>query len=289
MIIENESRELFNPETKVIDFRKVKATDLRDNPRVILPKPRPPGEEIELLVQRQIWQTTIEKYAENHCNSKGDQKQSNLTNSQKIGMSKLKNRSKDGSIVIGETDKSNKTTISSRESYTKQGEVHTSKDRFASWEEIRETKNLVLCHTKALINVFKVGSSHPEHEETRVRENMMENLTVIPQASLMQKDHKPLNPDGTPKTRFLCHASTTYNQRLSDLTNDICKGMIDSDSTEELIISEDFLSIVEETNKLIKDGKIDSEDLVIGSLDVENLYGSINVSKASEVVRERAL
>ena len=65
--------------------------------------------------------------------------------------------------------------------------------------------------------------------------------------------------------------------------------MIDSDSTEELISSEDFLSIVEETNELIKDGKINSEDLVIGSLDVENLYGSINVNKASEVVRERAL
>ena len=143
MVLENENREYFNPETKVIDFRKIKATDLRDNPRVILPKPRPPGEEIELIVQEQIWQTTIEKYAENHCNSKGDQKQSNLTNSQKIGMSKLKNRSKDGSIVIGETDKSNKTTLSSRENYRKQWDPHTQNDIEVDWDFVRKKQREV--------------------------------------------------------------------------------------------------------------------------------------------------
>ena len=36
-----ESRELFNPETRTIDFSKLEATDLRDNPRVTLPRPRP--------------------------------------------------------------------------------------------------------------------------------------------------------------------------------------------------------------------------------------------------------
>ena len=105
----------------------------------------------------------------------------------------------------------------------------------------------------------------------------------------MQKDHKPINPDGTPKTRFLCHASVTYNQRFTDLTNDLCKGLIDSDHTEELLSSEDFLSVIEETNDLIKQGKIDSEDLVIGSLDVENLYGSMTIDTVVEIVRDRAL
>ena len=102
----------------------------------------------------------IEKYAENHCNSKGDQKQSNLTNSQKIGMSKLKNRSKDGSIVIGETDKSNKTTLSSRENYRKQGDPHTQNDIEVDWDFVRKKQREVQAHTRALTNVFNIGKDH---------------------------------------------------------------------------------------------------------------------------------
>ena len=104
----------------------------------------------------------------------------------------------------------------------------------------------------------------------------------------MQKYHKPPHPDGTPKNRFLCYASYTYNQRLSDLTNDWCSALIEADTTEELSSSEDFLSVIEDLNTRIKGGEINPDDLVIGSLDVENLYGSMNCKKASEIIRLRA-
>ena len=71
------------------------------------------------------------------------------------------------------------------------------------------------------------------------------------------------------------------------MVNDWCRGLIDADTSEELTSTEDFLSVKESTNKLIKEGKIDPDDFVIGSLDVENLYGSINTQKAAEIVRER--
>ena len=39
IILENQSREVFNPDSNIIDWRKQKATDLRNNPKVYLPKP----------------------------------------------------------------------------------------------------------------------------------------------------------------------------------------------------------------------------------------------------------
>ena len=39
----------------------------------------------------------------------------------------------------------------------------------------------------------------------------------------------------------------------------------------------------------ITKGEIDSSQMMIGSLDVTNLYGSISVKKATELVRQRAL
>ena len=44
-IVSNMSREVYDPGTKVADFRKMRVTDLKDNPHVHLPRPRPPEEE----------------------------------------------------------------------------------------------------------------------------------------------------------------------------------------------------------------------------------------------------
>ena len=93
-------------------------------------------------------------------------------------------------MVISETDKSNNLTLSTRESYSKQGSVHTKGDKLSNWEEVRKSKSVVLAHTKAVCNIFKIGSNNTESEETRVRLNMMEDITTVPPATLQQKDHK---------------------------------------------------------------------------------------------------
>ena len=56
-----------------------------------------------------------------------------------------------------------------------------------------------------------------------------------------------------------------------------------------MISTEDFLNNIENLNSKIRKGEIDDQDLVIGSLDVENLYGSINTKKASEICRKKVL
>ena len=46
-ILENQSREIFNPEQKTFNLGGIKTTDLRDNPRLHIPCPRPPSEELD--------------------------------------------------------------------------------------------------------------------------------------------------------------------------------------------------------------------------------------------------
>ena len=61
-IMENMSREVYNPITKKMDFRKLRVTDMRDNPRVQLPGPRPPDEEKVLAAKEILWDEVIERY-----------------------------------------------------------------------------------------------------------------------------------------------------------------------------------------------------------------------------------
>ena len=46
---------------------------------------------------------------------------------------------------------------------------------------------------------------------------------------------------------------------------------------------------MEKFNTKIRKGLIDGENLIIGSLDVENLYGSVNTKVACNVIREKVM
>ena len=53
-ILENLTREIYNPETKTQDLTKLKATDMKHNPRLHLPPPRPPQEEVAFANYRTV-------------------------------------------------------------------------------------------------------------------------------------------------------------------------------------------------------------------------------------------
>ena len=50
---------------------------------------------------------------------------------------------------------------------------------------------------------------------------------------------------------------------------------------------EDYISRIEDLNKEIREGEIDSSKLMVGSLDVEALYPSIRVKEATEIIRKK--
>ena len=147
-IWEESSREVFDEINKTLDFRKLKVTDMKDNPRVVLPSPRPPGEEAALTAKEQLWNEAVEDYARKKCNN-GRQK-SNMTRQEEIGTKKLQERKKRGEIVMVPTDKSGKMSVSTRECYRNQGDIHTKNDRKVTWKEREEAGRTLKGHTKAL-------------------------------------------------------------------------------------------------------------------------------------------
>ena len=77
------------------------------------------------------------------------------------------------------------------------------------------------------------------------------------------------------------------NQVISDNLTDNLQAMQMSDKTHECVSTEDFLSKIEDLNSKIREGSIDSTNMMVGSLDVESLYGSIDTKVAAKIVKIR--
>ena len=108
--------------------------------------------------------------------------------------------------------------------------------------------------------------------------------------TLLQKNHKPIDPiTGLPKTRPVCEASSTFNQRANGYLVAILGGAIKSDPTCESISTEDHISKVDAFNKKIVNGDICPNKLMVGSLDVTSLYTSISTKVAGVICKDRIL
>ena len=196
---ENKSREVYDPEEKIIDFRRLKPTDMSNNPRVGLPKARPPGEE-KLIAAREVLRDQVfHKFKTQECNEEGFQKENNLTREQMEGKKSLEERAKSGELIFTQTDKSGKNCIISSEVYKKMGDSHASKDQRVTWKEVEESRNEIKGHALAMANCFQMGQDWGDSSEHRVRTTVNQSVTAIAQMSVTPKDHKPVQDDGTPK------------------------------------------------------------------------------------------
>ena len=74
---EARSRQVYKPLEKTFDYRLKRTTDLKENSRVMLPKPLPTSEEAGMDTRRRTHMSTFNNYKEANCNKWGNQK-SNL-------------------------------------------------------------------------------------------------------------------------------------------------------------------------------------------------------------------
>ena len=80
------------------------------------------------------------------------------------------------------------------------------------------------------------------------------------------------------------------NGRISELASYILQGVANAkEDTCEASSTEDLLSEVELFNKLVREGKIVDGKLMVGSLDEESIYPSIDTREAARVCRDRVV
>ena len=120
------SRQIFDQDSKTMDFRNHRATDAKQITRLILPGPLTTYQEQELEMRRVEWGAVYDKYMEEFTDE-GIQEE-NLTAAEARGLNSLKKRVSEGSIVVVQTDKSSRFAIMTLEEYEEAGRKHTAKD-----------------------------------------------------------------------------------------------------------------------------------------------------------------
>ena len=110
----------------------------------------------------------IDQYMKQNCNEDGSQKASNLTAREKIGLTRLIKRVKDGTLVICTSDKGKKLVVVEMSCYIRMGEKHTINDKVVEWEEIRAKQRDLTSHSPALCNIFMETEMRRGHGRTTV-------------------------------------------------------------------------------------------------------------------------
>ena len=250
---EAESRQVYDPGNKTLDLRKKRATDVKHNTRVHLPRALNTKVEAGIEIRRQEYMRVHNEYTKEFCDEKCNQ-QSNLSQSQRSGLKKLKNRIKNGEIIVCMTDKSGKLAVLSMQEYLKAGAVHTDKDEEVDLEFVKQTQRILNGHTAMWIKITNMGADW-KHQD-RHRETHINNSSSVCPMYLLLKDHKVYNPDdGPPPTRPVCGSVTGMNVHFSNIISDLLEALASArEDTAESISSEDFLSKFDRFNKKVDEG-----------------------------------
>ena len=163
---EHKEHELFDYETKVINFSKLRPTDLKTNKSIFIPPLAPNKVEIEMAaIEGEIVQTT-NHYIQELCDKKGYPKEENLTKENKAGIAELKEECKNGAVVTT-TDKSSKLNLNTLESYEKMGEPHVKEDRIVEDKELKKFENVMNGHAYQLCRILRTCTAWEKGARTK--------------------------------------------------------------------------------------------------------------------------
>ena len=289
---EAKTRQVFNPLEKIFDNRKKRVTDLKENSRVILPKPLPPVHEANIEMRRNIYKKLFKDFKETNCNRKGEQKP-NMTENEIAGLRTRRKRISEGEIVVLKTDKSGKFCITDRETYLELGKVHTSGDREINRGEIKEREKILNAHTSMWIKMTNMGEDHKH--EGRTRESKISRSNNLANMRLLIKDHKEKLASRPVVSG--CDSNTLgMSNMVSELLESVCNSITDP---YEVISSEDMLAKVAECNKALekvrevrdKAGEslpVEEEEIIMFGSDVVALFPSMTEKRTGKIVREQA-
>ena len=115
-ILEAKTRQVYDSDTKTLDLRKLRATDVKLNSQVYLPESQNVKYESQLELRSSKYLEIFQNYVKEKCDSKHRQN-SNLSASQSKGIKKLKKRISDGELIVCPTDKSGKFAAMPTEMY----------------------------------------------------------------------------------------------------------------------------------------------------------------------------
>ena len=109
--------------------------------------------------------------------------------------------------------------------------------------------------------------------------------TILSNLYLFPKDHKPLKPDGQPKTRPVWGTSETVNQELNEWVSTPVESALNGQEMKEVISTEEMLGWIDKMNKEWEETNFnpEREEVFVGSLDTEALYPSLDATLVAKL------
>ena len=211
----------------------------------------------------------------------------NLNRSKKNGLKKLKRRIKEGELVCFVTDKSGRWSVDSPENYKRACQVHL--------EDAEKTAPIThTMHDEAEVELNSEGAAllrmlGLDEQEGSRGERLRKAITAhgVSVAPLYgtRKDHKIVEPGHEqigPKVRPVCGAEDCATKRVSYLLCLLTTPLIGLSKTH----CSSTIDMLQEIENLNQSRKL-NENCMIGSLDIDSLYPSLDISRCAKVVSQK--
>ena len=198
----------------------------------------------------------------------GDKKESkhqpdptNLSKEEIKALKSLKERVKQGDLIICQTDKSSRFAAMTRQQYMDSGLVHTSKDKEIDWKDVRYLQSQINSHVWWISNI--VGYAEKTDPE-RMLKNIQNHSLEVPEMALLIKDHKnhDLDSNSPVPSRPVVSGNRGVNTHLSELLSEFLEPLIPDMGGGEVASTEEALYTITSVNEKIND-KFDWNDLDI--------------------------
>ena len=253
----------YNSDEKNFDLTRMQPTDLPFNKRVFMPPCAEEETEAKIQLAKTKINAAIEEYTKK---SKGSE---NINANIKRGIQILTEKVKRNEMICYPTDKSGRFSIDSPKNYIKSMRPHLQDAEEVNQVDYDNTEKLLNAHMSAWCLIMK--------GDDRITNNFQSINNMIPPIYGLRKDHKVFDDAiKGPPMRPVCGAVVASNYRISHFLSMILRPLI-KESADVCESTEDLLSRIRECNQ-----QENLDKCIVGSMDVEALYPSIDIKFAVE-------
>ena len=282
-------KRIYDRENNTMDFTKARVTDMNTCKRIHMPRPASQEKEIILGNMKQKLLEFTDSYIESNCNERGFPNRRNLNIAEERGKRSLTAKCRSGEIIVQPTDKSKRLAVMDKEAYAYSMETHVEGDATLTWNEQEKIEQVLNGHTLQFGRILRVGQKWGAEHVRRIHSALRSRNALRPPLYGLAKDHKDLVQSewgDIPPQRPVCGAQESANGPLSDLLSDIIDALateMDNEVNVECHSTEELLSEICDVNDI---QHREEENPVIFSMDVKQLYPSLDATHVSALVRE---
>ena len=271
-------------EAKLLDFRNLRATEFKNNKRVILPHPGDDTEEIRRSNLKSEFKKVVLKYKKENCDKFGNILKNNLNDKQMKNLKNLKSRIKEEGLVCSQTDKTGKLTLDTLENITSKMEKHIQDDKVINEKYVKKLENSLNNHMGWWMRIIQPGKNN--NQTRRIKSNLVTKDNQIPILRGTSKDHKQAVDEKVgPDLRPIMGAIVGPNIGLSELGSILVRKIAEhADIGLVATSTEEVLEKVEEYNKNRKKN-IKLRKVIIASMDIEKCYPNILSLPSAKIIR----